>query len=81
MIELRPYEAKFRIGLADAYQKAAECIDIEDRQARSRAEFFLDQAIAQLGELPSEMRNAEKNVTRSETYRAQLEELLEKDEG
>lgn len=81
LIDLRPYEAQYKIGLADAYQSAAKCLDIEDDQSRSKAEFFLDQALAQIGGLPSDMRNSEDNELRALRYRSQLDALLEKEES
>ena len=77
---LRPYDPDLKVGLADAYQKAASCLDAEDMTARSLAVFYLEQSLSLLSSLPPDLRNSEQNLTRASIYKNQLNAMLEMDE-
>ena len=77
---MRPYDPDLKIGLADAYQKTASCLDAEDLTARSLGTFYLQQSLSLIASLPPDIRNAEENIARVESFRAQLDSMLEMDE-
>jgi tetratricopeptide (TPR) repeat protein len=80
IITRRPYDPELKIGLADAYMKASECLDIEDRTKRSLGVFYLEEAIKLIASLPPDIRNVDYNLDRSGLYRERLNSMLEKDE-
>ena len=69
-----------KIGLADAYMKASQCLDIEDRTKRSLGVYYLEEALKLISSLPPDIRNIEYNLNRSGQYREQLNSMLERDE-
>lgn len=77
---MRPYDPDLKVGLADAYQKTASCLDVEDLSDRSMVTFYLQQSLSLISSLPPDIRNAEENIARVESFRAQLDAILEKDE-
>ena len=80
IISRRPYDPDLKIGLADAYMKASECLNIEDRTKRSLGIFYLEQALSLISSLPPDIRNEEFNVSRTIQYQEKLNSMLEKDE-
>lgn len=53
---LRPYDPEIKVALAEAYSLAARALELENESSRSLANFYLEQAIALIGRLPSEVR-------------------------
>ncbi|MDF1813741.1 MAG: serine/threonine-protein kinase [Verrucomicrobiales bacterium] len=76
----RPYDPELKVELADAYQRASQCLNVEDPTARSLAVFYLEQALSLVASLPPDVRNIEANISRSSGYRDELNSMLEKDE-
>ncbi len=55
--KLRPYDAETKIALADAYNRAASCLDATVEASRTLAVFYLEQALALLEQLPTDLRS------------------------
>lgn len=71
-VKLRPYDAEAKVGLAEAYDAAARCLDSSHEPSRALAIFYLEQAIALVDQLPSELRSRADVATKAAAYRASL---------
>ena len=58
-VKRRSYDADSQVRLAEAYASAARCLDPEIPSSRTLAVFYLEQAIALIDNLPSDLRNRE----------------------
>lgn len=54
-VGLRPYDAAAKVALAEAYSGAASCLDPAVESSRALAVFYLEQAIALIAQLPSDL--------------------------
>jgi tetratricopeptide (TPR) repeat protein len=69
---LRPYDAEAKVALAEAYASAASCLDIAVETSRALAVFYLEQAIALVDQLPTEMRARPDLAAKERRFRAAL---------
>lgn len=58
-VKRRPYDADSQVRLAEAYASAARCLSPTVTSSRTLAVFYLEQAIALVDNLPSDLRNRE----------------------
>jgi serine/threonine protein kinase len=54
-VSVRPYDAEAKVFLAEAYAGAASCLDPAVETSRALAVFYLEQAIALIAQLPSDL--------------------------
>lgn len=71
-VKLRPYDAEAKVGLAEAYDAAARCLDPSHEPSRALAVFYLEQAISLVDQLPGELRSRADVATKAAAYRASL---------
>lgn len=71
-VKIRPYDAEAKVALAEAYAGAAGCLDAGNETSRALAVFYLEQAVRQVGELPSDLQLREDIAAKSKEFRAAL---------
>jgi serine/threonine protein kinase len=54
-VGLRPYDAEAKVALAEAYSGAASCLDPAVESSRTLAIYYLEQAVALVAQLPSDL--------------------------
>lgn len=76
----RPWVGDGWIALAAAYERASECLDLEDETSRTLATIYLEQSLEILRSLPSEIRNRPSVQSQLIDYNEKLASILEMDE-
>ena len=71
-VKLRPYDAEAKVALAEVYAAASRCLDPAIETSRALAVFYLDQALALVGQLPAELRSRPDIATKVESFRTSL---------
>lgn len=71
-VKLRPYDAEAKVGLAEAYDAAARCLDPAHEPSRALAVFYLEQAVSLVDQLPGELRTRADIATKAAAFRASL---------
>lgn len=74
-VKRRPYEAEAKVALAEAYSGAASCLDPAVETSRALAVFYLEQAVALVAQLPSDLRSKEEVAGKSARLAASLAAL------
>lgn len=73
---LRPYDAEAKVSLAEAYAYAAQSLDLTNATSRSLATFYLEQAIALVDKLPTDLKSRSDIVGKSTAFRSSLSAIL-----
>lgn len=73
---LRPYDAEAKVFLAEAYAYAAQSLDLTNATSRSLATFYLEQAIALVETLPTDLKSRSDIVVKSAGFKASLSSIL-----
>lgn len=73
---LRPYDAEAKVSLAEAYAYAAQSLDLTNATSRSLATFYLEQAIALVDKLPTDLKTRSDIVVKSAGFKSSLSSIL-----
>ena len=73
---LRPYDAEAKVFLAEAYAYAAQSLDLTNATSRSLATFYLEQAIALVETLPTDLKSRSDIVVKSAGFKSSLSSIL-----
>jgi len=77
-VKLRPYDAEAKVALAEAYASAAQSLDIANETSRALAVFYLEQALALIEQLPSDLQTRVDISVKAARFRATLSSLAPK---
>jgi len=73
---LRPYDAEAKVTLAETYAYAAKSLDLTNATSRSLAAFYLEQAIALVDKLPTDLKSRPDVVGKSAGFKSSLSAIL-----
>lgn len=73
---LRPYDAEAKVALAEAYGYAAQSLDLTNPTSRSLAAFYLEQAVALVEKLPSDLQARSDISVKTADFKSSLATIL-----
>lgn len=73
---LRPYDAEAKLSLAEAYGYAAQSLDLTNTTSRSLAAFYLEQAVALVEKLPSDLQTRSDISVKTAAFKSSLATIL-----
>lgn len=73
---LRPYDAEAKVALAEAYGYAAQSLDLTNTTSRSLAAFYLEQAVALVEKLPSDLQTRSDISVKTAGFKSSLSTIL-----
>ena len=73
---LRPYDAEAKVSLADAYAYAAQSLDLTNATSRSLATFYLEQAVALVDKLPTDIKTRSDINVKLTRFKSSLSEIM-----
>ena len=73
---LRPYDAEAKVSLADAYAYAAQSLDLTTATSRSLATFYLEQAVALVDKLPTDIKTRSDINVKLTRFKSSLSEIM-----
>ena len=73
---LRPYDAEAKVSLADAYAYAAQSLYLTNATSRSLATFYLEQAVALVDKLPTDIKTRSDINVKLTRFKSSLSEIM-----